>query len=103
MLHGRLILRAVVVFALWAGTVVVSGCASPELVNCDPGLFARVQGEPWCLYTRRQASMIRCPAQLPAEHDLRWGGKGCARVENDPLPDGLCEAAGECAPSDGGP
>lgn len=99
-LLGRL---GVVVFALASPSMVVLGCATPEVVHCEDGRFARVEGEPWCLYDRRQASMTRCPAELPEDHRLPWGGLGCAKTRFDPLPPGLCEPVDECSPPDGGP
>lgn len=77
----------------------LGGCTSPQLVDCDPGRFVRLEGDvPWCVYAGTSG---RCPSLLPEEHELPWGGRGCAPERFEPLPDGLCEAAGACG--DGGP
>jgi len=72
----------------------LGACSSPVLVDCDPGLFARADGEAWCLFARGVA--VGCPRELPIEHDLPWGGRGCAAVEHDPVPADLCAADPAC-------
>lgn len=75
------------------------GCEQPLVVNCDRGRFVEAGGDHWCLF--RASDPLSCPALLPVEHDLPWGGRGCASREHDPLPEDLCVAAGECE-ADGG-
>jgi hypothetical protein len=85
---------AVAVLALTLG-----GCEVAQLVDCEPGRFARAGGDSWCVYGPRDT--VRCPRLLPVEHDLPWGGRGCSSEQHSPLPAELCAAAGECQP-DGG-
>lgn len=81
--------RLACLFAL----VAASACTSPRIVDCAPGRFVRHNDLAWCIYGGMDGT---CPRQLPEEHDLPWGGRGCAEDAHDPLPDGLCEAAGAC-------
>lgn len=72
-------------------------CRSVGVMNAS---FVEAGGDFWCIYPRLITDPD-CPAQLPVEHDLPWGGKGCASREHRPLPPDLCAAAGACA-ADGG-
>lgn len=69
------------------------GCTGAQIADCTPGRFVRVDGQPWCVFP---TTTTRCPRALPFEHSLPWGGRGCAEEHHDTLPEGLCEAAGEC-------
>jgi len=80
--------------------LVLGGCEVARLVDCEPGRFARAGRDSWCVYGPRDTA--RCPPLLPVEHELPWGGRGCASREHAPLPSELCAAAGECQP-DAGP
>jgi len=83
----RRFLGAVVALAL-------AGCSSPQLVDCEPGRFVRLEDDQaWCVYPSRSGT---CPSLLPVEHELSFGGRGCAAERVEPPPEGLCEAAGLC-------
>ncbi len=66
------------------------------------GRFVEAGDDFWCIYPRL-LSDPECPRLVPFEHDLPWGGTGCATREHRPLPPDLCAAAGECAPDGGAP
>ena len=79
--------------------LLTAACSSPRIVDCDPdpdlpptGRFVRIDGEPWCVYS----GAGRCPGSLPIEHDLGGRLRACAADPFDPVPEGLCEAAGFC-------
>ena len=77
-----------------ASLLLLGACTNARVVDCEPGRFVRASGEAWCIFARGVA--VGCPPALPAEHALPWGGRGCAAVEHDPLPEDLCAAAGAC-------
>ena len=77
------------------------GCDAPLVVNCDTGRFVEAGDDHWCLFG--SSDRLACPMLLPVEHDLPWGGRGCAAREHDPLPPELCVAAGACDADGGAP
>ncbi len=78
-----------------------AACEAPRVVDCDTGRFVEAGGDFWCIYPR--TATTRCPRLLPEEHELPWGGRGCASMQHSPLPSDLCVAAGACATDGGAP
>lgn len=86
---------------LWplAWALALVACSSPRIVDCDPdpdnpptGRFVRFEGEAWCVYSGPGT----CPGSLPVEHELGGRLRACAAERVDPVPSGLCLAAGLC-------
>ncbi len=89
--------------ALALGT---ASCEAPLVVDCTTrapeGVLVEAGDDVWCLYPRLMSDPD-CPRLVPFEHDLPWGGTGCATREHRPLPADLCVAAGRCTPDGGAP
>lgn len=102
---ARVIVASTAKRAMAAAAMLIAalGCEAPQVVDCTmDGQFVEAGDDFWCVYPRLMTDP-ECPRLVPFEHDLPWGGKGCATREHSPLPPDLCVAVGRCAPDGGSP